>query len=866
MDRFFQERMPTLAVKKGGSVVVTSNTEYFGHVMVTSGASLVVSQGGRVRNITNSGGSAVISYGGSAQIDNGFTAKGITVLHTASSPASGGLRTLWSPAGGAVLDSCVLDSNGAAYVEHLGSFTNGTISSGHLYLSASTYASNVTCSNGSVTLNGESAFIQSSLITYNGNMVLQDGTVASGISVTGNGAVTVSQGGVCRDLYTSQDPTIRNRTPLTVASGGTAVNVSGLGQGGCAISNGGLLSSALYQGVSSGGTVYWPGIGIYGTATDITAHSQATVYAQSGGTVIRGTAESGGFIRAQAYGTISSASAIDSTALVVVSSGGTGKQLLAKNGGIAWIQSGGQASNVIASHSGGLVSASGAQIIGITQVGTYPPASVFLNQTIASNITETHAVLRISGGTTTSVTGFGGSLLLCSGASVSELNITGGPCTVNISGFSSGGVSTYVSGVTFNLASGNFYMNYSATDSTNKDKAHAENVVLSCAGGNATIKSGAQLDQVTLTSSAVLHLSGGKIRNLTVTSGGSANVTFGGMLYTLVTNKHNKVQSGIINVIGGNCSYVDVSAGGTLTLSSGYANYAHTSNSGGGAAVVDIWPNGRVQVLQGGVAGAVIISGTSQLYGVLAISSGGRAVRVSASTFGKVYIYESATIDSGSAYAPGAAIAIYSSTCIDSLLSNCSAYAGGRLYVRGRGIAGSALWVGSGGGLYVWQPAAGSNVSAVNCICCSGGYINVYNGGILVSASVRDNGSYLYVLSGGVVSEVSALSTGRLLLSSGATAQNCSCGAGGIIGCFSYGSFMGGAVDNTGVLYANGYTSGTTVLSGGTAIVSTGATASSLQISSGGRLVVSSAGTALKVVSKTGAIVTSVAGAVITYA
>ena len=69
-----------MAIKTGGSVNVTSNTEPFGHTVFTSGALLTVSSGGVVKNVTNAGGTAVIAGGGYAYISSGFTAKNLSSI------------------------------------------------------------------------------------------------------------------------------------------------------------------------------------------------------------------------------------------------------------------------------------------------------------------------------------------------------------------------------------------------------------------------------------------------------------------------------------------------------------------------------------------------------------------------------------------------------------------------------------------------------------------------------------------------------------------------------------------------------------------------------------------------------------------
>lgn len=80
MDTFFQRRISQMAVKNGGTMTVSSNTEPLGHLKTASGASLLVTSGGVVRDITNSGGTAVIAAGGTAYIDSGFVAEGLIAI------------------------------------------------------------------------------------------------------------------------------------------------------------------------------------------------------------------------------------------------------------------------------------------------------------------------------------------------------------------------------------------------------------------------------------------------------------------------------------------------------------------------------------------------------------------------------------------------------------------------------------------------------------------------------------------------------------------------------------------------------------------------------------------------------------------
>ena len=139
---------------------------------------------------------------------------------------------------------------------------------------------------------------------------------------------------------------------------------------------------------------------------------------------------------------------------------------------------------------------------------------------------------------------------------------------------------------------------------------------------------------------------------------------------------------------------------------------------------------------------------------MLNISSGGTVCQLDAGPVGKLYTSDHAVVSSCVASGSGAAISIFSSSYIGSLLKDCAGIDSGCLYVRGSGIAGSNLGVSGvrAGQLYIWEPAQGEIVSAVNCSAI-GGTIQVHSGGFLESGYCVSNG--LCFIAGGVVSNYS---------------------------------------------------------------------------------------------------------------
>ena len=216
MDTFFQRTIPQMAVKTGGAITVTSNTEPLGHLKLVSGASLMVSSGGVVRDITNSGGTAIIASGGSAIIDSGFTAEGITVIER----GDGGLRTT-----AGILKSCTIDSNGEIFASSA-VIEDCVVSSGHLQLYGTAVVSNLSAYAGFVNL------------FTSGAMLVEDSFFG--------GTVTVA---AKYDCHLLSNITVAGTVNLHIYNQGQAVDVS-ISGGNTSVYSGGALSNC--QIISSG--------------------------------------------------------------------------------------------------------------------------------------------------------------------------------------------------------------------------------------------------------------------------------------------------------------------------------------------------------------------------------------------------------------------------------------------------------------------------------------------------------------------------------------------------------------------------------------------------------------------------------------
>ena len=271
---------------------------------------------------------------------------------------------------------------------------------------------------------------------------------------------------------------------------------------------------------------------------------------------------------------------------------------------------------------------------------------------------------------------------------------------------------------------------------------------------------------------------------------------------------------------GGRVSATTVSSSGRLHVLAGGTASVNTVSSGGG-----------LNVAPGGTAGATTVNSG----GSMTVSSGGM---VSATTVSSGGWLNGFTVETENYYSNGIHISnaivrsgAYACLYSDQTATSATVFSGGSMTVF-RGGAANATTVTSGGWLNGFAIQAdtyySNGIHISNAIVRSGAYANLYFDQTATLIMVNSKGR-LTVDSGGTASVTMVSSNGSMYVSSGGTAK------------------------------------ATTVSSGGRLYVSLGGTASATTVNFGGSMTVYSGGTASLAFNPWMGVVSSVAGATITY-
>lgn len=693
-------------------------------------------------------------------------------------------------------------------------------------------------------------------------------TTDSGVTIASGGTLQVNNGGI------AVSDIVQSGGNATIKSGGLASNTQ--------LSNGAILN------VNSGGKV------------DATLIDGSAVF--NGGQGLNDVVQSGGSL--------------------TISNGGRGTSTVIHEGAYVNVTVSGQLLNPVVDPNvasayigqGGIALVSGLTVPALQIVGG-GIENVLSGGVIVGQNARTGGIINISGGGAASATTIDneGTLNVLLGGQTSALSVNaGGTLTV-----SNGGVSvddTITSAGTANVLAGgsasgmhvanggilNAGGSITQTDIEGKvflsggtalnDTIHA--------GGSMTLSSGGIATSTHVENGGYLNV----VRNATVVNpvidAGTTNAFIGQDGHAIVSNatvQDLKVLSaGVENVLSGGIALnqtiadnatINVSAGGQIQggFVSGYYAFANIL-SGGVASGVNISgrnnASGALVVSQGGVAQATIINNG----GYQSVSAGGVVSNTIVNNGGNNYVFaggiaSNTVVSSGGMTTINSGGIDYNTTIAangsgvvnnGAVMSNVHVLSGGTETVNNGGIVrdisvdnGGSAVIANGGTLLVTSATqlanvslqAGAQVGALQ----SGGVISnltigtsntlmVQNGGSVLGATVSGNHAIININNGGygsgnILSGGDSNNAGVQNTYAGGVASNTIVGAYGIevvLGGQSVSSFVG----NHGELDINGGVATSALIqSGGSANIRTGGTGSSLIVNSGGYINVSSGGT-----------------------
>lgn len=127
MDTYIKNMMPSERIKTGGSIIVSSGGTA-AHMCITSGGIMEVLEGGCITNVTNSGGSLVLSNKGRGNVVNGFTVESITIKGDEQDYTDTGILSTYN----GIVKSAELTSNGNLFILGSSVASDTVINGGHL--------------------------------------------------------------------------------------------------------------------------------------------------------------------------------------------------------------------------------------------------------------------------------------------------------------------------------------------------------------------------------------------------------------------------------------------------------------------------------------------------------------------------------------------------------------------------------------------------------------------------------------------------------------------------------------------------------------------------------------------------------------
>ena len=854
-------------VKSGGSVFVSNGAQVentnleAGGLMVVSGGEIFQGNIGGVFRIENGGSGEDICVGGSGKITvyTGGVLSNVEVgtsrdyISGTTDVIGGGSVTVVS--GGSVSEMYmgsgaeatinksasavgVTVADGASFYVDGGSVSSVTVNAGGvLYIAprfgehasiGSGCADVVSVASGAIVSIGKGANITNLEIASGG---ILDMEVALGTTVQGKYAgsdFSMENGNLSgyiaenRTLGVNggftQNVTVQNAGTVLVFSKGVASDTK--------ISAGGKLQildgTALKATITSGGVVEV----VNRTASDIGIAKDVTV--NEGGVLNVGSAE-------VTYGNLGMSGAVLSGGLAVNT---------IVNGGTANVLASGRIESTVVES--GELNVSAAGTADNTTIKSAGSANVLSGGAAVGNMVE--GTLNVIGGTAGSNT-VSGTLNVSDGGSVKDTTVTTG----GIANVSNGGTAdnNIVDG-TLNVIGGTADSNTVSGELNVSEGGSIKDTAVNV-GGVVNVSAGGAADNNTVagtlnvqgdannsgtasnnTVSGELNVSaGGVVKDITVTTGGTANVLNSGLA-------ENNTVDGMLNVIGGTASSntvagkVNVSAGGLLEDTTVLSGGAIDVADGGSAVLNTVNFGAGMSVASGGVAKQNTVDGTMQVAGgtaevtvvgkdaVVDVTAGGSATGNTVS--GVMNVTDNGVTEGTWVVAQG----VLNVSSKGHALSN-TVDKGGVLNISNGGIA-------EGGDIKGELNLDGGVAS--NLVVSS--VVNVSAGG-LVSEGRIAAGGVANVIAGGIID--SAVIAGVLEVLSGGSAKNNEVVSGGVANVSSGGIADGNKVGSAGIMYVSsgGIASNTDVAAAGVVYVHSGADFTAADIA--GRLEVEAAGT-----------------------
>jgi len=784
--------------------------------------SFTISDGGTAENTDLVSGTLTVSGGG--------TAKETTV--------NGGCFNVYS---GATVNDTVFNS-GSFFVSEGAVLNGATINCGSLIIS-----SGVVLNSAAVNFGGSlyvSAGGTATAIAENGGYVtVQDGAEATFAVNTFSGLALSAASATVHSGTTATDTVIGSRGRFDLFSGGTATGTVVNTGGGLYVDNGGTADNIVENGgyveLADGASATFAantfsGLALFSasatvhsgtTATDLTVNTGGFFNVCEGG-VANGVTIDGGQI--SVLGGMANDATVNS-GFIYIYSGGTADNAIINGGGIyvytdgtandamvdgGYIEvSGGTANGIMLRPDGSISVSSGGVANDATVNGGY--FTLYYGGT-ADNAIINGGLFEVSGGTANNAkVNAGGSICVFDGGTATGIVENGGYVELEDGGKVSFASNTF-DGLVLADASATVHSGTTATDIKVKR------------GGFFNVCEGGVANGAAIIDGGYFVIHGGTANDVTLNSGGSIFVDCDGTAAGIVEN------GGYVEVEdGAEATFVSNTFSG-LVLSAASA----TVHSGTTATDLTVKSGGYFVVLGGTATGATIDGGSINIYD-------GTANDVTLNSGGSIQVQRGGVADTVS-IADGARFQIFSG----GTATNITAAGGASLYfeVKPDTFIRGAI----DGRAFELKDSVLSGYTMLN------GSIGVASGGA-ANDTLIDSGAQLLISSGGAANGT-IVEKGRLDISCGATADGVTVNAGGSI-FVRHGAVAGNIVENGGyadvgsgadVSFAANSFSGL-VLSGASATVHSGTTATDISVADNGGLAVFSGGTATDIAALEGA-------------
>ncbi len=689
-------------------------------------------------------------------------------------------------------------------------------------------------------MNVRSAGKANNVNVLDGVLAVSSGGYASGVQISTNGALKMTQGASAAAITLSAGGTIGGFTQISGVAAIAAMNgnaiagtVTGLNATGNisavkgAVISGGTFASGTIQfmgGTASGLTIANSGV-LKANSADVTVSSTCIT---SGGTLLlTGTAVADG-ITIYAGGTVNNFTHIGNTAATITKM--TGNTITGNASNIVFegtmnVGKGVTMTNITVAD-GVFFLASGAKVEGLV---ISAGSAAIQNGAAGNGITVCDgAYLRIqAGGSATNVT-------LANGAKALD--------------FQQVGTSAATIGMINNNGVGGTIANLNATGDVNILTGAAATALTAAADGKITLNAGAKANTVSIASAGTLTVqSGATAQNVAVAAGGHLNIVSGGSAVSVdLTNRGyldmvigsgdsktyvtGKNEKGTFSYINGVASNFVVYTGQNLVITSGGSARNLTVAQGGvlsaamGADITGYSSDMRMSFsIQDGA-----ISGLTNLYNFeLGIGHG--------------YAVDGQKLYNGGVQSVGSG----------GLVNRTTINAGGEVRV---GYNGSAwdLNQSAGGKISLDVYQSGALTSVTGSRTDSNGVKQIFgldNG--IATNFVISSGAYLNIHSGGSAEKTTVVEGGKLVLSSGGTATKITLEQNAILSADVYGNdsktVFEATRDSASMYMSNGVANGFVLENGGRLNVRNGGTASNTTIGNNGLLYVDYMGSAANV-------------------